>query len=169
MRRATDASIDAMKDLVAPMGPIRPGTQAGMLTRSEFGWLASTSVWAWILTRAEQATTEGWNTEHAIRTTRLIPDPWLVGAIRTVLPKLLEACPDLDYTKPVGEWSKDEITEFLAAAFDLIRQAAEARDATECRVAGEPTNAGVTARRMNAAAGNPRMTVAEFDDGLPPF
>ena len=169
MRRATDASIDAAKNVLGATGPIRPGTQAGMLTRSEWGWITSSAVWGWISTRAEQAATEGWNAEHAIRTTGLNPDPWLAGAIHSVLPKLFEACGDLDYSKPVGSWSKDEITDLLIAAHGLIQQAIEARDVTESQIVGKPTNPDVTARQINGAAGNGRMTVAELNDDLPPF
>jgi len=39
MRRATDASITAAKDVIGDMGPIRSGTPVGMLTRSEWGWI----------------------------------------------------------------------------------------------------------------------------------
>jgi hypothetical protein len=168
MRRATDASIDAARNVLGAQGPIRPGTQVGMFTKSEWGWLCSSAVWGWIATRAEQAATEGWNAEHAIRDTGLTPDPWLAGAIHAALPKLFEACPDLDCAKPVGEWSRDEITELLLAAFNLIQRAIEARDATETKVAGKPTSADIVARQTNGSVGNPRMTADEFNN-LPPF
>jgi hypothetical protein len=63
-------------------------------------------------------------------------------------------------------WSKDAIAGFLTTAFGLIQRALAARDVTEEQVAGA-TNADVTARRMNAAAGNPRMTTGEFNDDVP--
>jgi hypothetical protein len=166
MRRATDASIAAARDVIGDMGPIRPGTPVGMLTRSEWGWICSSAIWGWIATRSEQATTEGWNAGHAIRTTGLTPEPWVAGMVHTVLGKLFEACPDLDYARPIGSWSKDEITEFLMVAFDLIQQAVEARDLTEEQVVGK-TNADVTTRQMNGFVGNPRMTAAELNDDCP--
>jgi hypothetical protein len=146
-----------------------PARHAGRhVHKSEWGWLCSSAVWGWIATRAEQAATEGWNAEHAIRDTGLTPDPWLAGAIHAALPKLFEACPDLDCAKPVGEWSRDEITELLLAAFNLIQRAIEARDATETKVAGKPTSADIVARQTNGSVGNPRMTADEFNN-LPPF
>ncbi len=67
LRRATAASIAAAKDLVATQGPIRSSTPAGRLTDFEWGWIVSTVIWAWVSTRAEQATTEGLDVERAIR------------------------------------------------------------------------------------------------------
>ena len=167
MRQATDASITAAKDVIGDMGPIRSGTPIGRLTNHEWGWLCSSSVWGWIATRAEQAANEGWNPEATIGLTGLTPDPRMAGAVASILPKLAEACPELDWAKPVGDWSREDIVELLSAAFDLVQQALVARDAVERRVFG--VNADVVARKMNAAAGNPRMTKAELNDDLPPF
>ena len=170
MRQATAASVAAAKEVVGVDGPIRLHSPVGRLGNDEWGWIVSGAVWAWIATRAEQAATEGWDEEEAIRTTGFEPDPWLAGAIAAILPKLPEACPELDWSQPVGEWPKPDVIEFLTAAFGLIRHALAARDVTEARVAGK-TNADVVAREMNAAAGNARMTVGELkqlnDD--PPF
>jgi hypothetical protein len=102
MRKATDATIAAARDLVADMGPIRPGTPVGRLTEGEWGWICSTVVWAWIGTRAEQAATEGWNAERVIRSSDLTPDPWTAGAVAAILPKLAEVCPDFDWSMPVA-------------------------------------------------------------------
>jgi hypothetical protein len=169
MRRATDASIGAAKDVLGASGPIRPGTPVGHLTDHEWGWICSSVVWAWIATRAEQAASEGWNHERAIRTTGLSPDPWDIGAVASILSKLAETLPDLDWLQPIGSWSQDTITEFLTVALGLIQRAIAARDVTEEGIAGR-TDADVTARRMNAAAGNPRMTVAALnDENTPPF
>jgi hypothetical protein len=169
MRQATAASIAAAKEVVGVDGPIRLHSPVGRLGDDEWGWICSSAVWAWIATRAEQAATEGWDEEGAIRTTGLEPDPWLAGAIVAILPKLFEACPELDWSQPVGAWSKAAIAEFLLAAFGLIQRAFAARDVAEARV-GSKTNADVVAREMNAAAGAARMTVAELkqlNDDIP--
>jgi hypothetical protein len=139
MRRATDASVAAAMDMIGRDGPIRPGVATGALTKHEWGRIVSSVVWGWIATRAEQAATEGWNEEHAIRTTGLTPDPCLVGAVRSTLPKLFEVLPDLDYSQPIGSWSKDTITEFLTIAFTLCTRAVAARGVTEKRIAGAKT------------------------------
>jgi hypothetical protein len=157
MRRATDASVSAAKDVVGAMGPIRPGTPVGHLVAHEWSWICSTVVWAWIAARAEQAATEGWNAEIAIRTTGLSPDPWLAGAVASILPTLFEALPDLDWLRPIGSWSKETVTEFLTVALGLIQRAIAARDVTEERIAGE----------TSAAVSSPRMTVAELSDDCP--
>jgi hypothetical protein len=166
MRQAFEACIAAARDMVADAGPIRPGTPIGRLTEGEWGWIISSVVWAWIATRAEQAATEGWNDERAIRTTDLTPDPWDAGAVISVLPKLAEAFSDFDWSRPVGDWPRDVIAEFLTGAFHAITRALAARDIAEAKIAGA-TNPDVTARQMNAAAGNPRMTAAELDDDCP--
>jgi hypothetical protein len=162
-KQATAACIAAAKELVGVNGPIRPGAPVGKLGDYEWGWIVSTVVWSWIATRAEQAATEGWDEERVIRTTGLEPDPWLTGAIVSILPRLFEACPDLDWSKPVGDWSKDAIAEFLASAVRLSLRAIAARDAVEERIAGK-VGADVVAREMNAATGNPLMTAAELKE-----
>jgi hypothetical protein len=168
MRKATSASVAAAMNVPGDMGPIRSGTPIGRLTPHEWGWICSSAIWGWITTRSEQAVIEGWNVEHAIRSTGLMPSPWDAGAIAAILPKLAEVVPDLDWSKPIGDWPKDDVVAFLQAAFNLILRALEARDAVERQVAGAPTNADVTSQRMNGSIGNPRMTTDELGD-LPPF
>lgn len=165
-RRAVAATVVAAKDVIGADGPIRPLTPIGRLTEHEWGWICSSVVWAWIATRSEQAATEGLSAERTARTTGGTPAAWDAGATAAILPALVEACPDLDWTQPVGAWPKDAIVEFLSIAFGLIKDALAARDAVEDRIAGA-TNPDVVARQMNAAAGNPRMTVAEFNDDCP--
>jgi hypothetical protein len=169
MQRASAATVAAFDNLIGPnTGPdtnavIRSNVPVGRLTVSEKGWICASVVWAWIAARAEQAASEGWNAEHAIRTTGLTPDPWSEGAVITILPKLFEALPDFDWQQPVGAWSKSEIAEFLMTAFGLMRRAFAARDLSEAEITGV-TDANRKARQINAAAGNPRMTVSEFEE-----
>jgi hypothetical protein len=165
LRRATAASIARAKDLIAPQGPIRSTTQLGKLSDSEWGWIVSTVVWGWVSTRSEQAASEGLDPERASRTTRLDPNPWDTGAIRAILPELARSCA-FDWSKPANTWTKDELAGFLSSAFTLIQRATSARDTVEVQVAGKPINADVTARQMNGALGNPRMTVAEFNEDV---
>ena len=165
LRRATAASIARAKDLVAPQGPIRSTTPVGKLWDSEWGWIASTIVWQWIESRSLQAASEGLDPERAVRVTKLDPCPWDVGAIRATLPELAKSCAGFDWTKPANTWTKDELAEFLASAFTLIQRAMAARDLVEEQLAGKPTSGDITARQMNGSVGNPRMTVAEFNDG----
>ncbi len=147
MRQATAASIAAAKEVVGVDGPIRLHSPVGRLSDSDWGWICSSAVWAWIASRSEQAATEGWDEERAIRTTGLEPDPWLAGAVAAILPKLFEACPELDWLQPIGEWSKErDFAELLLAAFGLIERALAARDVAEARIASK-TDADIVARR----------------------
>jgi hypothetical protein len=161
-KQAFDACVVAIKDLIRTDGLIRPEMPIGHLTTSELGWFASAGVSAWVRTRSEQAATEGWNYECACHATMLEPDPWLEGAIAAVLPKLADACPGLDWSKPINEWSKDHVVEFLLAAFNLIQHALAARDAAESPPGSGGVNPDLVARELNALAGNPLMTIDEF-------
>jgi hypothetical protein len=172
-KQAFAACISAVRELIdGEIPPINPSLKVGLLADSEWGWIVSTIVWAWISTRAEQAATEGWGEERAIRSTGLESDPWLAVAVAAILPKLVEQLdtPDYDWSQPVSAWSKNDVVGFLLAAFGLIQRAVEARDAEEAKLAGK-TSPDVVARRMNAAAGNPLMTIDELKElnDRPPF
>jgi hypothetical protein len=164
MRQASAASVAAFSELIGngAEAVILSGVPVGRLTDAEKGWLCSSAVFAWIKTRSEQAASEGWNVESAIRLTGLSPDPWLAGAVVRILPELAAALPDFDWAKPIGSWSKNEIVEFLATAHGLTQRALAARDSTEAQTAG--TDANVTARQINAGVGNPLMTASEFKE-----
>jgi hypothetical protein len=166
MRRATDASIAAAKDVVGDEGPIRPSVPIGRLVREEWGWIVSSALWGWIAGRAEQAASEGWNPERTIAATGLNPDPRMAGAVAAILPKLAEACP-IDWSIPVGDWPKEAVVEFLTAGFQLINEALQARDAVEDGVLGAITNPDVIARKVNAAAGNGLLMKDELNDACP--
>jgi hypothetical protein len=161
-KQAFDACIVAGKDLIGDDGPIRPGVPIGRLTTNELGWFVSTIVSTWVRVRSEQAASEGWNYERAAHATMLEPDPWLEGAVGSVLPKLAEACPGLDWSKPVGEWEKNDVVALLIAAFRLIQRALAARDAAENPLSAPGANPNQTARQLNATTGNPLMTIAEL-------
>jgi hypothetical protein len=83
-----------------------------------------------------------------------------------VLPKLADACPDLDWSRPVGEWPRETMAAFLLAALKLVRSAMIARDFSERQLTGGDP-AEVIARQANYGAGGPRMTPDEFDSGIP--
>lgn len=166
LRRATAASIASAKDLVTAQGPIRSSTPVGRLGDEEWGWIVSTVIWGWVSTRAEQAASEGLDSERAIRTTKLNPDPWDIGAVRSILPELARSCASFDWSKPANTWTKDELAGFLVTAFTLIQRAVDARDTIEEKLAGKPISADVVARQMNGSVGNPMMTVKEFNEDM---
>jgi hypothetical protein len=135
-KQAYAACVAAAKEMVGDDGPIRPLSPIGRLGDDEWTSIVSMIVWLWISTRAEQAAAEGWDEERTIRTLSCVaPDPWFNGAIAVILPKLPEACAGLDWSKPVADWSKDEIIGFLVTAFLLARRAIAARSVAEAKLA----------------------------------
>jgi hypothetical protein len=164
-----DACVAQAQGLVGAEGPIRPSVPVGRLTASEWGWIVSSVVSAWVGSRSAHAAIEGLDTERAIHTTGLAPDPWDAGVIEACLPQLADHCPDAPWDKPIGEWGRSDITGLLLAAYGLIQRAFAARD----RVAGRPSHPDLTARELNAAAGNGLLTAAELreldDPDAPPF
>jgi hypothetical protein len=162
-RDATAAAIAAARGVVQMDGPIPPGTPIGRLSDVELGWIVAAVLFAWIGKRAEQATAEQLDTEQTIRLTALDPQPWDAGAVAVVLPELADACSDLDWSKPLAEWPRESMIEFLLKAMRLIRKAMIARDLSDKGITRK-SSAATIARQANAAAGGPLMTPGEFDD-----
>jgi hypothetical protein len=122
--------------------------------------------------RSEQASAEGWNSERAAHATGLEPDPWIEGAVASILPKLVDACPGAPWDKAIGEWEKRDIVALLVAAFGLIHHALAARDAAENPPGAGGANPDLIAPELNVAAGNGLLTAAELkelDDSVAPF
>ena len=148
-RLATADAIEAVRNLTKPGGAIPPGTPVGRLSDSELGWIVAAVLFAWISTRATQATSEGLEVESAIRTTGMDPDPWDVGAVAAILPDLAKI-PEIDWSKPLSTWPREDMMHFLTNALGLVRQAEVARGlggGTITRKAG----AAQIARQANAA------------------
>jgi hypothetical protein len=146
-------------------GPIPPGTPIGRLSDTEWGWVVAAVLFGWIGVRAQQAAAENLDTERTIRMVALDPQPWDAGAVAAILPELVDACPDIDWSKPLGEWPRETITEFLLKAMPLIRKAMIARDLSDKGVSRK-SSAATIARQANAAAGGPLMTPDEFNDEI---
>jgi len=163
-RRATEAAIAAARGIVHLGGPIPPGTPIGRLTDIELGWLAAAILFAWIKTRAEQAVSEGLDSDRTIRLIALDPQPWDGGAVASILPELADRS-DTDWSVPLAQWSREAMVEFLCAALGLIRKAMIARDASSRGVTRQ-SSADVIARRTNAAAGGPLLTPDELNDEI---
>jgi hypothetical protein len=126
-RRATAAAIAAVRQVID--GDAIPRTvPIGRLAEIELGWLIAAGMFAWIRTRAEQATAEGWDTEQTLHTTGSDVGPWDAGPVAYILPELAKL-DGIDWNRPVGSWSKDTVIRFLLAATKLITAAMAARDA----------------------------------------
>jgi hypothetical protein len=164
-RDATAAAIAGARGVVQMDGPIPPGTPIGRLSDTEWGWIVSASLFGWISTRARQATAEQLDAEQLIRLTALDPQPWDAGAVAAILPELADACSDLDWSKPLTAWSRENITEFLLKAMPLIRKAMIARDLSDKGITRQ-SSANTIARQANAAAGGPLMTPNELNDEI---
>lgn len=165
-KKASEAAVAEARKAIKDDGAIPPSTPVGRLSDREFGWIVSGALYGWITVRAQQATEESWDQERTIRTTGLVPEPWNAGAVAAILPRLFESCPDLDWSKPVADWPRDAMVEFLLTALRLIRRAIIARDFSERQLTGGE-RADVIARQANAGTGGPRMIPGEFDSGIP--
>ena len=165
-RDATAAAIAAARGVVQMDGPVPPGTPIGRLSDTEWGWVFAAMLFAWIGKRAEQATTENLDTERTIRMTALDPQPWDSGAVAAILPELAAACAELDWSKPLTEWSREDIIKFLLKAMPLVRKAMIARDVSDKGITRQ-SSAATIARQANATAGGPLMTPDEFNDEVP--
>jgi hypothetical protein len=161
-RRATAAAIVAMRQVIDG-DAIPKATPIGRLSDIELGWLIAAGLFAWIRTRAEQATAEGWDTEQTLRTIALDPSPWDAGAVAHILPQLAEL-EDIDWERPVGAWSKDTVIRFLLAAMKLISTAMIARDVTGAGVTTNRKSLEQMQRIASAEAGGALVTPGELDD-----
>jgi len=90
------------------------------------------------------------------------------GAVAAILPELADACAGLDWSKPLAQWSRENIIEFLLKAMPLIRKAMIARDFSDKGITRQ-SSAATIARQANAAAGGPLETPDEFNDEVPTF
>jgi hypothetical protein len=154
-RRATAAAIEAARQVVQIDGPIPPGTPIGRLGEIKWGWITAAILFGWISTRAQQAASEQLDTEQTIRLTGLDPDPWDAGAVVAILPELADT-PGIDWSKPLADWPRETMVEFLTIALALIRKAVIARDLSDKGVTRK-SSASMITRQANAAAGGPLM------------
>ena len=153
-REATRAAIEQIRAAVNS-GAVPPNTPIGRLSEIELGWLVAGALFGWINTRARQAVDNGVGVNKHIRDTGLEPDPWDIGAIASILPEL--AKPDIDWTKSLAQFTREEMIAFLGDAYNLIGKAMLARDRGEQLV---------TRRLPLGVAQQPE---GDFDDPLPPM
>jgi hypothetical protein len=164
-RRATAAAIAAVRQVID--GDVIPKTTSiGRLTDIELGWLIVAGLFAWIRTRAEQATAEGWDMEQTLRTLALSPPAWDAGAVAHILPELAKL-DGIDWSRPVGSWSKDTVIRFLLTAMNLIAAAMVARDTSGGGIATNRKSVEEMQRVASAEAGGSLVAPGELDDGLP--
>jgi hypothetical protein len=155
-RQATARAIEAARNAVSH-GAVPPMTPVGRLSDTEWGWIVASILFAWIRERATQATSNGAGVEGYIRKTGLTPDPWDAGAIAAILPEL--ARPEVDWSRPLAEFSREDMIAFLGDAYTLIGKAMQARD-LGANVITRTSPLGSTAAVEQAPTG-------DFDDPVP--
>ena len=144
LRQATAVAIAAARAVVSA-GAVPPMTPVGRLSDTAWGWILAAILFAWIRERATQATSnglDGQSVEKWIQNTGLDPDPWDAGAITVILPELAGA--KVDWTSSLAELSRDEMIEFLGAAYSLISKAVLARDLGEKGIIRQPPTGPTT-------------------------
>lgn len=164
-REATSRSIAAARAVITGDG-INQRAMIGSLSELEWGWIVAAAIFEWIKARAEQAVAEGTDYELPIRTmTGRDPEPWEAGAVASILPALGNI-KGLDWSRPVGEWHKDQITSFAWQIHKLVLAALAARDegAVDKIVR---FNRAEQEREVSAANGGPLMSKRELDDEIP--
>jgi hypothetical protein len=160
--RATASAVAACREVLKDA--INPRASIGMLNEIEWGWIACAAIFAWIKTRAEQAVAEGKPYDETIRSMQNDPQPWDAGAISSILPMLGDIS-DVDWSKPVGAWSKDEIARFIWKIHLLMKAATEARDNAGV---GCVSNSRERAEREHSAEhGGPLMSRDEQTSEVP--
>ena len=124
--RATAAAIKAARRIVVGDAAVIPMmTPVGRLSELQWGWIVAAVLFAWIKVRAEQAASEGIDAEQTIRDG--LDGAWDAGAITSTLPALADT-PGIDWSKPLADWSHDQMIAFLSNALILVQQAMAARD-----------------------------------------
>jgi hypothetical protein len=127
-RQATAVAIQSARAVVSG-GAVPPNAPIGRLSDVEWGWIVASILFGWIRERATQATSNGLDVERTIRSTGIDPDPWDAGAVACILPELADV--KVDWTASLAQLSRDEMIEFLGAAYTLISKAMLARDLGE--------------------------------------
>ena len=163
--KATAAAIAAAKKVVDG-GSVNSRVAVGRLSTAEWGWIVSGAIFGWIETKAKQAVTEGCSSEITIRANCGQPAAWDAGAVGTILSALADV-PGLDWDKPIGAWSKEQITSLAWHAHRLVDAALAARHEGQKDVITRLQEE--EARLINAAAGNPLLAPGELPSDDIPF
>jgi hypothetical protein len=165
-QKATQSAIDAARAVVSGEG-INARASIGSLSDIEWGWISAAAIFGWIKTKSQQAVAEGVSAEIPIRTMKhRSPEPWEAGAIETILPAL-GGIEGLDWSKPVGEWSKDQIVSFSWQIFRLASSALAARDEGAADKIVQRLSQPQMERENSAAHGGPLMSRKELNDKIP--
>lgn len=125
-RKAMAAAISGARKMALGTKDLPPMTPIGRLTDDQWGWIVAQIIFEWITVRIEQATTEQIDFETAVRLIDARPSPCDVGAIAAILPRLANA--PINWSKPLADWSRDDMLAFLSLAYETTKEAIAARD-----------------------------------------
>src|SRR5262245_60902694 len=118
-RKAMATAIASVRQLANNCSAVDPAAPLSKLSDEGWGWLAAEVIFSWIQVRVEQAVEEGLPFEYCLR--RAAPRSCDHGAVAGILPELGRL--NLDWSKPLSEWSKGQMIGFLSATFSLIDRA----------------------------------------------
>ena len=164
--KATRSAIDAARDVIGAHG-INSRAMISSLNEIEWGWIVAAAIFAWIKTRSQQAVAEGRGYEETIRAMpNRNPEPWEAGAVASILPSLGDL-QGVDWAKPIGDWSKDQITSFAWQIYKLTDSALAARDEGAVDKIVRRLNQPIMERENSAAHGGPLLARGELEDDLP--
>jgi hypothetical protein len=167
--KATQSAIDAAREATET---INPRAAISSLSNVEWCWIAMGAVFAWIKTKSEHATAEGLRYDSAIVTFKpdYFPQPWDVGAVASILPALGNL-KGIDWSKPIGEWSQNEIQRFAWNCYQMTNAALQARDVgSDGRISRPATSQQARAEReFSARQGGPLWDRKEYADDNVPF
>ncbi len=131
---ATAAAIAAART-VAQGQPAN--TPAGQLSDQQWSWIAVAAIFGWIQARYQQAISLDLEKEPHV--TRMDPSPCDGAIILSVLPRLADQA-GIDWGRPVAEWSKEEMANFVGLAWRLIDEAKAALNRTSPGILQRPAN-----------------------------
>src|ERR1019366_1550098 len=94
---------------------------ASLLKGGDVALLMDEVIGTWIMFRAEQAVANGVKHDALVLMTGATPEPWDLGTVAAILPQL--AALDIDWSKPLAAFSKDEMCSFICRALDLACRA----------------------------------------------
>lgn len=164
--KATQSAIAAAREVIGANG-INARSMISSLNDLEWGWVCAAAIFGWINTKAKQAVAEGIGYDVAIRQmAHRDPAPWEAGAVSTILPSLGEL-KGVDWSKPIGEWSKDQIVSFAWQIYRLTDSALAARDEGATDKIVRRLSQPEMERELSAKNGGPLLARGEMDDDIP--
>jgi hypothetical protein len=124
-RWQAEATANAVAEARAIAQSQLANTPAGRLSDQQWGWIISAAIFACIRTRYQQAVAKGLAKEAHV--TRMDPSPCDSAIVLSILPKLADQSA-IDWSKPLAEWSREEMAGFVGLAWRLIDEAMAALD-----------------------------------------